>query len=110
MDYKFNVGDKVITTDGRVGEIVDICDCEACRRRGYLEPTWVVYGDLDPNYITITDAQLDFHTFYKIGDYRFADFEKGEVLRDMAYHEDELKKLRKQLRTIEEIENGSLDY
>ena len=37
-DYKFNVGDEVITTDGQHGKIVEICNCESCRSRGFLEP------------------------------------------------------------------------
>ena len=34
----FNIGDEVITYDGRKGKIVDICHCEGCKRRGFYEP------------------------------------------------------------------------
>ena len=39
-EYKFNVGDEVITIDGHRGEIIDICECERCQARGFCEPMW----------------------------------------------------------------------
>ena len=95
-DYDFKIGDKVITTEGEVGIIVDICNCDRCVRRGFFEPIWVKDGDKYQNYITKFDAELGFNGFYKIGEYRFNEFDKGEVLQNMAYCEKELKKLNRQ--------------
>lgn len=105
-DYKFEIGDEVITVEGVKGKIVDICHCSACESRGFPEPVWVKDDDKSETryYIAITNARIGFLDFYKIGKYRFNDFEKGEVLREMAYHEDMLKKLRQQLRVIEAVE------
>lgn len=102
-DYKFNVGDKVITTDGVVGKITSICTCSQCEERGFYEPTWEnEYGD--EYYITINDAIFGFNTYYQIGEYHFNGLDKDEVLYDMAFYERELKKLKKQLKVIEELE------
>lgn len=103
-DYEFNIGDKVITTEGEVGSIVDVCKCDKCAKRGFFEPIWVKDGDKYQSYITNFDAKNGFNSFYRIGKYRFNDFDKGEILRSMAYCHDELNRLRNQLKLIEEIE------
>lgn len=104
-DYKFHVGDEVITTEGEKGVIISICECSRCQERGFNEPTWIAEGDSSERYITIGDAICGFHGFYQIGKYKFHDFDKAEVLGTMAFYEKELKRLKKQLKTIEEIEN-----
>ena len=38
-DCMFEVGDEVITSNGKVGIITDICTCEKCKERGFYEPT-----------------------------------------------------------------------
>jgi hypothetical protein len=106
-DYEFHVGDEVITTEGEVGKIVGICDCSECEKRGFYEPFWVCEDDEWSHCITCFIAENWFNGFYKIGKYRFNDFDKGDVLRNMADCEDELKRLRKQLKVIEEYENYS---
>ena len=103
-DYRFEVGDEVITTDGVRGKITSICTCNRCKERGFYESFWVVDGGSYEHCINIYDAKSDFDMFYKIGKYRFNDFDKGEVLRQMEGHEDELKRLRKQLKFIEKHE------
>lgn len=103
-DYEFHIGDEVITTEGLKGRITDICTCDRCGTRGFYEPT-VDFGRGYNNYITHWDYQDGFDRFYKIGKYRFNDFDKGEVLREIAGFEDELKRLRKQLKVIEELES-----
>ena len=99
MDYNFNVGDRVITVFGETGVIVDICNCSSCINRGYREPIWM-RDDGAMEYITITEMELDFHNFYQIGEYRFAEFDEEFVRKEILYHEDELRKLQNQMRTI----------
>lgn len=106
-DYEFHIGDEVITTEGVRGEITNICTCSSCEERGFYEPIWRDENDKREHYISIYDAKSGFSGFYKIGKYYFNDLNKGEVLREMASYEDELKRLRKQLRIIEELENNS---
>lgn len=103
-DYKFNIGDEVITTDGIKGKIVGICTCGECEKRGFYEPIWRSEDAGYDKYITCWTAESGFAGFYSIGDYRFNEFDKGDVLREMADYEDTLKQLRKQLKVIEEIE------
>jgi hypothetical protein len=104
-DYIFEIGDIVITTEGEKGAIINICKCDRCVERGFYEPTWIMEGDSNEKYITIGDAICGFNRFYQIGKYRFNDFDKSEVLQNMAYYEKELKQLRKQWKLIEELEN-----
>ena len=105
-DYEFKVGDEVITTDGRRGVISDVCHCQNCYDRGFYEPTWIDDSG-NYNYITLFDKEYGFKLYYKIGKYRFCDFNKDEVLREMATCERTLKELRGQLKLIEEIEAKS---
>lgn len=76
-----------------------------CQERGFYEPFWNTGDDRFDEDISIFEAQHGFRKYYKIGKYRFNDFDKAEVLQDMARYERELKKLRKQLKLIEELEN-----
>lgn len=105
-DYEFHVGDEVITTEGVRGKITSICTCDRCEERGFYEPFWSMEDDKLERCIDKFIAEIGFNGFYKIGKYHFNDFDKGEVLRDMGYHEIQLKKLRNQLKIIEEYENA----
>ena len=105
-DYEFHVGDEVITAEGVIGKITNICTCDRCERRGFYEPFWSTKNDKWEHCIHKYVAENGFRGFYKIGKYHFDDFDKGEVLRNMGYHEDQLKKLRNQLKVIEEYENA----
>lgn len=107
QDYKFNVGDIVITTEGETGVITNICDCSSCARRGFFEPFWSTRGVKWDKGISIYDAEAGFVGYYKIGNYRFNDLDKAAVLREMASYEDALKQLKKQLQTIDELEGNS---
>lgn len=103
-DYKFKVGDEVITTSGTKGVITLVCDCDKCKRRGFYEPIWMECGAEYDSYISIFDAERGFPGFYRIGDYRFNDFDKDTLWQNIDYHNEALKKIRGRLRVIEEIE------
>ncbi len=109
-DYDFNIGDKVISVEGHVGKIVDICTCEECKKRGFYEPVWVIdcennSQDYYERYIDIYQAQAGFFGFYQIGKYYFNEFDKDEVLRQIKYHQRMLMELNEQLKVIEEESN-----
>lgn len=108
-DYEFHVGDEVITTEGVRGKITSICTCDMCINRGFHEPFWTAEDDRWEHCIDKFTAECGFNGYYKIGKYRFNDFDKGEVLQSMAYCEKELKRLRKQWRLIEELEGQQYD-
>lgn len=103
QDYIFNVGDEVITVEGEKGTITRICDCSECRKRGFLEPLWKNENG-DVLCISHYDAVEDFYAYYKIGDYHFNPFNKNRVIEAIKGHESYLSDLRKQLKTIEELE------
>ena len=102
--YKFNIGDEVITVDGRRGEITDICECERCQDRGFCEPVWID-DDGDEIFITDCDLRSNFSIYHKIGNYYFAPFEKDSLNKDIEYCESLLTKYRRMLKTIEELED-----
>ena len=106
-DYKFNVGDEVITTDGRHGKIVNICECTSCKSRGFLEPFWQPFDGGTEICIPIDVASADFYGYYKIGTYRFNDFDKALVQRHINNHATELRKLNAQLMFIEQQEHAT---
>ena len=106
-DYEFHIGDEVITTEGIKGKITSICTCDRCQERGFYEPFWTCEDDKWEHCIDKFTAECGFNGYYKIGKYRFNDFDKGEVLREMASYEDGLKRLRKQLKVIEELESNA---
>lgn len=102
-DYKFNVGDEVITTEGERGKITYICECNKCKERAFCEPIWVKDGESEEEYITNYTAQTGFKGFYRIGQYRFDDFCEDNLLRRIEDHEEEILRCRKQLANIKEI-------
>lgn len=106
-EYKFEIGDKVVTIYGEVGRITEICTCLACVRRGFDELTWENEDTGDENYITIWDAVSGFDDYRQIGKYKFNNaFDKAAVLNDAKYHEERLAQLQKQLKHIEEMEEN----
>lgn len=103
-DYNFNTGDEVITTQGERGWIAHICTCDSCLKRGFNEPFWISdYGGYERCIDKFT-AQNGFNGYYKIGRYRFNDFDKADILRSMAACEEDLKRYKKQLKRIYELE------
>lgn len=81
-DRTFNVGDLVIQTDGMLGQIVAICNCENCKKRGFYEPR-VEYFDANKTseYMTNYDYLNNFKYYYQIGKEFFGEKpHKEEVL------------------------------
>ena len=104
-DYEFAVGDKVVTIYGEVGHVVDICRCDRCLERGFYEPTWKIDDSGDVDWITINNAERGFDDFYQIGKYRFGHTFNKSVVRAMIIEEEvELRRLKRRLQVMEELE------
>lgn len=106
-DYIFNVGERVITTEGETGRITYVCTCDNCKSRGFHEVFWIRDDDMSNIWdeeITCYQAKNGFKGYYQIGEYRFNDLDKEKVITDINNYEYELKRLRKQLRVIEMLE------
>ena len=103
----FNIGDEVITSDGRKGKIVDIFLCEECERRGFYEPK-VLYDEYDDvEYITNVDRDYNFDDFYKIGNTVFGNADISKIDSAISEHNRLValwKKRRKNL--LEAMNNG----
>ena len=111
-DYKFHIGDEVITAEGIKGRITDICTYINCEEREFYELEWEEEDNRNvwPHYITNFDAEYGFNEYYKIGDYRFNDFDKKNVLNEISRYEEQIQKLEVQLRLMEEtMEKEKLD-
>ena len=98
-DYKFNVGDGVVTTDGVVGQITSICRCEYCERRGFYEITWS--NDVNVEDISLYEAQEGFRGYWRIGKYRFHEFDRGRVRERIECCEKELHQIKKKREQLE---------
>ena len=104
-DYEFAVGDKVVTIYGVIGHVIDICRCDRCLERGFRELTWRSDADHDIGWITIYDAERGFDDFYQIGKYQFdRTFKKSRIRSMIIEKEVELRRLKKQLEVMEELE------
>jgi hypothetical protein len=77
----FKVGDKVITDDGRVGIIESFCDCDRCKKRGFYEPNVKMTIGNGQIWITDTDKENGFISFYQIGDRVFGNIDDGAAER-----------------------------
>lgn len=77
--YTFKVGDQVITDDGRVGTITDICTCERCKERGFYEPKITTEIGLYDIWMTDTDKNNGFISYYKIGDRVFGNVDEKQI-------------------------------
>lgn len=102
--YNFKVGDRVITTEGETGVIVNICTCEQCEERGFYELTWIRDIGHTYEYITNYNAENGFKGYYQIGEYRFDEFDKDSIFKQIVKHEMEIFKLKTQLRNIRKME------
>lgn len=77
--YTFKVGDEVITDDGRVGTITDICTCDKCKERGFYEPKINTETGIYDIWITDTDKNNGFISYYKIGDRVFGNVDEKQI-------------------------------
>lgn len=70
----FNIGDLIITSDGKLGKIINFCKCTECKQRGFFEPSVIIY-DLDKSidYISCYDFKDNFRSYYKIGEELFGE-------------------------------------
>lgn len=78
MNYEFHVGDYVETVDKEIGYISDICDCDRCKERGWLEPH-IIFSDGEEDYISNYDVKCLSNRFARIGAYDFTKKEKKKI-------------------------------
>lgn len=109
LHHPFKVGDEVITDDGKVGKIIDICKCDKCKERGFYELE-VEFDDGDTDYISISDKNDGFGSFYKIGSRIFGNLDDSYLLSRIAYLRGEMRELETRLsvvRKLKENNNGN---
>lgn len=102
MEYDFKVGDEVITSDGCVGVIENICDCDKCRERSFYEPKVRLTKGAYDIYITNNDRDNGFSSFYKIGKYKFGNIDKESIKRDIEYETHNIEEATKRLNEYRE--------
>ena len=108
--YTFKVGDKVITSDGRTGTITSICDCDRCKNRGFYEPKVEMNIGVDQIWITDTDKENGFISFYQIGDRVFGnvDTEASKYIRERIIElKHEVINYESQLNMMKKLENNN---
>ena len=104
--YTFKVGDKVITDDGCIGTITDICTCEPCKKRGFYEPRVKLEVGLDGIWITDTDKNNGFANFYSIGDQVFGNIDEkciDRIKEQISDRRREIVELEAQLNVVETL-------
>ena len=109
METPIRIGDKVFTSDGRVGRVLSVCECDRCRARGFYEPL-VRYDDGTEESIPAEQMEKGFPDFYMIGKNMIGNKVPAEELEERIAEqrkicEAESKKLdnlRKQLWTLNE--------
>lgn len=110
LRYTFNVGDKVIASDGRTGTIVEICTCDRCKKRGFYEPKVQMDIGVAQIWITDTDKENGFRSFYQIGNRVFGniDNEASEyILQRIEELEYELTEYEEQLEVVRELKENN---
>ena len=104
--YTFKVGDEVITADGRVGTITSICTCDKCKERGFYEPRVETEVGIYDIWITDTDKNNGFISYYKIGDRVFGNIDENEekrLIEDIDKRQCEINSLEEQLEVLKKI-------
>lgn len=105
LTYGFKIGDEVITNDGRVGEIIDICTCDACKKRGFYEPE-IQYNNGETDYIMISAKNNGFKNFYKIGDRVFGNLDEERLVLRIVARKEEMEELEAQLAVVQKLKNN----
>lgn len=95
----FKVGDKVITADGLDGIITHVCTCAECKERGFYEPL-VKFRNGKVDYITTSDKDNGFKSYYSIGDHVFGNLDEESVIRELNNVNNRRAQLENQLATI----------
>ncbi len=98
----FKVGDEVITSDGCIGVITDICTCSSCKKRGFYEPE--IEMKIGPQ-IWMTDRAKDngFEDYYKVGAKVFGNINDKYLLGRMETLKEEMQEIEARLNVIKEI-------
>ena len=110
LHHTFKVGDKVITDDGRIGTIRSICDCDRCKQRRFYEPKVEMKIGVNQIWITDTDKENGFRSFYQIGDRVFGNVDKEAskyILERIAELEHELTEYEEQLEVVRELKENN---
>lgn len=90
LDYGFEIGEEVIDIYGRKGEIVGVCDCDECKKRGFYEPVVKWRYKENEDWITAYEEQQGFPRIHSIRDRIFNPFNEQEL-------EERLKELKEKL-------------
>lgn len=106
-EYEFCLGDTIVTTDGIVGKITGFCNCDECRKRGFLEPFWE--DEDSEQFISIHAVKNGLIGFHRVGKYLLHPFDKSWIEGKIKMAEAEIAQLRKRLETINAIEAEEAD-
>ena len=98
---EFNIGDEVIYSDGELGKIIEMCDCDICIKRGFIELIVEVEGSDSYDYITDYDMRNNFKSYFKIGSKFYGNLISDENLANDI--EDYNKTLKDAIRDYEHI-------
>ena len=98
----FKVGDEVITFDGCVGVITDICTCSQCKERGFYEPR--IETKLGPQiWMTNNSRNNNFEDYYKVGKRVFGNIDDKNLLNRMETLREEMQEIEARLNVIKSL-------